>query len=264
MRTQKIKTTLIVATLLGVLQFSVAGAVSLRFSPQDQEVAMAEEGTLSIMLDEVLEVRTIEVIVTFDGSILSSLEGGMGAAYQDLPCYVWEGFSDEENQWTGFAVSMGVDCFVVGPGELFSWDFVAQGFGQCNITAVSVLLMDAAGVAIPDVELPGAVVLVSGGESSVWDERMPMQPIISAVPNPCNPMTNIEFWLPEPGKASLVLYDMKGRCVRKLLDGPVSGDWNSVRWDGRGEDGQAAPSGVYLYQLVSKQKTLSGRVTLAR
>ncbi len=264
MRTRNKTILLVVATLLGLLQYSAASAVDLRFSPLDQNMEIGQEGTLSIMLDEALDVRTIEVTVTFDGNIISSQGGGSGAAFQDLSCYVWEDFSASENQWTGFAVSLGVDCFVVGPGELFTWDFVAEGYGQCNITAVSVMLMDQAGEEISDVELPPAVVLVEGGETSAWDGRMPLQPTITAVPNPCNPMTSIEFWLPEPTDARLVIYDMKGRCVRTLLDGPVSGEWTSVRWDGRVENGQAAPSGVYLYQLVSTKKTLSGRVTLAR
>ncbi len=264
MRTGKKQTLIAVAILWGLLQVSVASAVTLRFSPLDQNMELGEQGTVSIMLDEVLEVRTIEVTVTFDGNIISSLEGGGGAAFQDLPCYVWEDFSADENQWTGFAVSMGFDCFVVGPGELFTWNFEAVGYGPSDITAISVVLLDAAGVEYPDVELANGTVLVEGGESAVGDGLPFAQPRITAMPNPFNPMTNIKFWLPEATDARLSIYDMSGRCVRKLLDGPVSSEWTSVRWNGRGDQGRAAPSGIYLYQLVTKKKTLSGRLTLAR
>lgn len=57
--------------LVSLLQLTGAQAVDLRFEPLDQNIALNDQGTLSIWLDDALEVRTIEVTVTFDGSILS-------------------------------------------------------------------------------------------------------------------------------------------------------------------------------------------------
>lgn len=255
---------MVAVILIGMLQVTTAGALDLRFEPEDQNIALNAEGSLSIWIDEALEVRTIEITVSYDGSILSGLVGGQGAAYQDLPCFVWEEYTPEENQWYGFAVSIGVDCFVVGPGELYTWNFTGIANGTSNITAVSVVLIDRYDVIIEEVVLPGTTVVVGDGIVSSPDFGNPQLPTILASPNPCNPMTFIKFWLPEPREASLDIYDMKGRRVRQLLDGSVPGEWSSVRWDGRTDNGAAAPSGVYLYRLETNKENLSGRVTLAR
>ncbi len=264
MKTRKFWALVALTIVWGMFTGSMVGASELRFSPLDQNIQQGEEGCLSIMLDEALEVRTIEVTVTFDGSILSGLEGGGGAAFQDLPCSVWQEYSSSENQWTGFAVALGADCFIVDPGELFYWNFSAENSGVSEITAVLVTLYDRFGVIIPGISLQSTSVVVGTGSSPVGDYGVPILPSITSSPNPFNPQTNIKFWLPQACEASLVVYDLKGRCVRKLLTGPVSEYWTIVRWDGRADSGHNVPSGVYLYQLVTAGEVLSGRMTLAR
>ncbi|MBM3288264.1 MAG: T9SS type A sorting domain-containing protein, partial [Candidatus Eisenbacteria bacterium] len=74
--------------------------------------------------------------------------------------------------------------------------------------------------------------------------------LLQCRPNPCGAAgTSIGFSLASPGIARLDLYDIQGRAVRRLLDGPRPAGLQSVLWDGRDESGAAAPSGIYLYRL---------------
>lgn len=57
------------------------------------------------------------------------------------------------------------------------------------------------------------------------------------------------FTLETSGEVSLDVYDLLGRHVEVLARGPYPAGPHKVRWDGRSEKGQIAPSGVYLYQL---------------
>jgi hypothetical protein len=251
------------AVLLTLLLAGPAAAVELRFTPPELTIeTLGQAGSLSIWLDEPLDVRTIEVTVTYDGSILSGEAGAAGAAFADLPCFVWEEYEQGENQWYGFAVAIGADCYVTGPGELYRWDFFTAGYGSCDIEAVSVVLYDQFAEEILDVTLPGASVTVGNGVVPV--PGVMSEPCITASPNPCNPMTSIRFWLPEERVARLEVYDIKGRLVRRLLDGPVGAHWSEVRWNGRTDAGVSCASGVYLYRLDTGHEHLTGRVTLAR
>lgn len=71
-------------------------------------------------------------------------------------------------------------------------------------------------------------------------------------PNPFNPQTTILYDLPY-GDAServqLVILDVAGRVVRRLVDEPQSGGAHHADWEGKDDGGQAVSSGVYFYVL---------------
>jgi len=68
-------------------------------------------------------------------------------------------------------------------------------------------------------------------------------------PNPFNPVTTIRFELPVPMHVGLAVYNLAGRRVRTLLDGPTDAGEYAVGWDGRNERGEGVASGVYFYRL---------------
>jgi hypothetical protein len=78
-------------------------------------------------------------------------------------------------------------------------------------------------------------------------------------PNPFNPSTTISFDLPgnrgERRHASLVIYDMRGRRMRTLIDSELEPGRYDVAWNGRDERGETVSSGIYLYRLRSEEKT---------
>jgi hypothetical protein len=78
---------------------------------------------------------------------------------------------------------------------------------------------------------------------------------INSYPNPFNPSTTIEFTLPAPGKANLVIYDIMGRKVRELVSGQLPAGSRSVLWDGHDDSGKLISSGVYFARLSMGKNT---------
>jgi hypothetical protein len=70
-------------------------------------------------------------------------------------------------------------------------------------------------------------------------------------PNPFNPATTIEFSLSAIGPVSLIVYDMRGRLVRKLVSCEQPAGRQRIVWDATDDDGQRVGSGVYFYVLVT-------------
>ncbi len=68
-------------------------------------------------------------------------------------------------------------------------------------------------------------------------------------PNPFNGETLIRFALPHAGSVDVRLYDLAGQQVATLLTGSRAAGSYTVRWDGRGAQGQLLASGVYIYRL---------------
>jgi C1A family cysteine protease len=85
------------------------------------------------------------------------------------------------------------------------------------------------------------------------------------VPNPFNPITTIEYQLPEPEEVTLRIYDVSGRVVRELMNSQqVAAGGHSVSWDGLDERGNPAASGVYFYVLTAGERSDSRRMILLK
>jgi hypothetical protein len=69
-------------------------------------------------------------------------------------------------------------------------------------------------------------------------------------PDPFESKTSIAFNLAAPGPVDLRIIDAAGRVVRVLSAGSSFGKGERVlTWDGRADDGRAAPAGVYWAEL---------------
>lgn len=69
-------------------------------------------------------------------------------------------------------------------------------------------------------------------------------------PNPFNPNTTIKFDIPKSSYVKLIIYDMLGREVMKLIDEKIEAGSYDISWDGRG-----FASGTYIYKLVTNDFT---------
>ena len=69
-------------------------------------------------------------------------------------------------------------------------------------------------------------------------------------PNPFNPAVVLPLDLATDQKqVSLALYDVLGRRVRQLWDGPLGAGTHRFTWDGRDEAGKGVAAGVYIYKV---------------
>ncbi len=86
----------------------------------------------------------------------------------------------------------------------------------------------------------------------------------AACPNPFNPATRIRYELPAGGRVRLLVYDLKGRLVRRLLDEERPAGRHEVTWDGRDDGGAGVASGTYLLTLRAGSHVARQKLTLLR
>lgn len=87
---------------------------------------------------------------------------------------------------------------------------------------------------------------------------------LAAVPNPCNPRTEVRFELPASLEVRLTVHDLRGRLVRTLVSGRLDAGAHAVDWDGADGLGRERASGVYLVVLAGDGVRTSQRITLVR
>ena len=88
--------------------------------------------------------------------------------------------------------------------------------------------------------------------------------LLPARPNPFTGSTNLLFELPREEDVRLLLYDVTGREVRRLLQGKRPAGRYALTWDGRDGTGRRVANGVYFVRLAAGDVRQSRRIVLAR
>ena len=70
-------------------------------------------------------------------------------------------------------------------------------------------------------------------------------------PNPFNPSTRIDFYLPRASEAGVVVYDIRGNKVRTFDPQYLPAGAHSVIWNGENQSGARVASGIYIYRLTA-------------
>ena len=76
-------------------------------------------------------------------------------------------------------------------------------------------------------------------------------------PNPFNPSTTIDFWLPSPSHVHIDVVNLIGQLVEVLLDDNHEAGYHSVIWEAA-----HFSSGVYFYRLEADGSVQSKKMML--
>jgi hypothetical protein len=94
---------------------------------------------------------------------------------------------------------------------------------------------------------------------------LPVRTVLhQARPNPFRGSVVIAYDLLAAEAVRLTIYDLRGRTVATLVDGPVPAGRHSASWSGRDADGRALPQGLYFYRLEAGAFVEARRLVLLR
>ena len=83
--------------------------------------------------------------------------------------------------------------------------------------------------------------------------------ISDAYPNPFNPQTNFEIYIPEFSSVKIQVFDIRGKVVDKLFDGSLAKGVYQMQWDAG-----SFTSGVYFVSLYSNNILSTKKVILLK
>jgi hypothetical protein len=83
-------------------------------------------------------------------------------------------------------------------------------------------------------------------------------------PNPFNPETVITYNLPDNSRVELIIYNLKGQRVKKLVNEEQSAGIKTIIWDGRDERGNRVSSGIYFYRIKAGELTEQKKMILLK
>ena len=132
---------------------------------------------------------------------------------------------------------------------------IKNGTGGTTVTLNDLILVEAHAQSVP-VNIAGRLVEVS--IPSAFD-------LVNNHPNPFNPSTSISYDVPQQAHITLVVYNVLGQKVVRLVDEFKQPGRYIAIWQGRNLNGIGVSSGVYFYRLsTSTGFVKSKRMTLLK
>lgn len=87
--------------------------------------------------------------------------------------------------------------------------------------------------------------------------------VLSTSPNPFLGRARLAFYLAEPARADLRVYDLSGRLVRRVHQSRLEAGDHAFDWDGRNDFGRETPAGIYFVRLEAGAHRVVGKIVKA-
>jgi len=222
----------------------VAAAVSLGFG----EVT---DSSIEVIYDTNADIAGFQFTVS--GLTLSDASGG--AAEE-------AGFTVSVGATTGIVIGFSFDGSVIpaGAGTLTTLSAYNPS-GNTEACMSDAIISDSNGGSFENVTV-GECADISMLDIS--DELPGEYSLSQNYPNPFNPTTNISFSIVEASDVSLKVYDLSGKEINELANNFYTPGTYNVMWDATDSYGNQVSSGIYMYQLKSKDGILSNSMILMR
>jgi len=118
---------------------------------------------------------------------------------------------------------------------------VPGGGGSATLTLRDLGSATWAGMAAPTQAMVASVELGAPGVAA--------PAVFPAKPNPFVTETEIAYVLPDAARASLRVFDVRGRLVRVLVDADLPAGIHRAHWNGRDAAGRTVAAGIYFVKL---------------
>ena len=99
---------------------------------------------------------------------------------------------------------------------------------------------------------------------AVEHDTPPASLFLAAAPNPVRDAARISFGLPRATTVRLAIFDVNGRQVRVVADGPMSAGRHALMWDGRDEGGSHLAAGAYFIHLEAGSDRVTRKIVSVR
>ena len=130
---------------------------------------------------------------------------------------------------------LGEGAGVQGEGTVLYATFRRLAAGDAQVRLQSVTARDAA----------NRPVALAGGRPALPAATQ----LAAPYPNPFRGATTLRLALTRDAQVKVAVYDLVGRRVRVLADGPLSAGETALTWDGRDDDGRTVAPGLYLVRF---------------
>jgi hypothetical protein len=101
------------------------------------------------------------------------------------------------------------------------------------------------------------------GSTTVQVPSPPLE-ISQVFPNPFRNSASLEFTIPDAGRVTVNVYDVRGKLVARLDDGARPAGTHAITWNGRDSSGSRVSAGTYFFKLEAPGVISTRKAVLVR
>jgi len=228
--------------LIDTLPYSEPALAQGDVQMNDEELEVGSDISIPLLISNGSNVLSFEGTITFDPNSL---------IFQDI---IWSELLDD------FAIEISVEegrINFAGAGS--TPDGEAGVFSTINFTPQENFANDQTTVSLASLRWNEGETQIDVASSTVMSvvsiegaTELPRSfTLRQNYPNPFNPTTTISYGLPENADVSIIIYDIKGREVRTLVQTNQSAGWHDVAWDGITNSNTMVSTGVYFARIIA-------------
>ena len=100
---------------------------------------------------------------------------------------------------------------------------------------------------------------------SIIDEALPITyNLYNAYPNRFNPVTTLQYDLPEDAMVNITIYDMMGRIVKTVVNSSQTAGYKSIKWNATNDRNEPVSAGLYLYTIQAGEFRQTKKMVLLK
>jgi hypothetical protein len=219
----------------------------------DAEFYPGQTLEVELLINQCTNLLSFELEIEYDGSIMSFEQSVWESPYDD--------FTIEENNEDGLLRIAGFSGSGSENGNLVKLHFtVAETFDgeEIEVTVSKYRLNE-------NVEGVNVVGVFTKSAMGIESDLIPGQYALHQNhPNPFNPLTTLQYDLPEDAVVHITIYDMMGRVVCNLVNSQQTAGYKSVQWNATNDAGSPVSAGLYLYTIEAGQFRQTKKMVLLK
>ncbi len=217
------------------------GSLGLSLSAQD-ELVMGEELKIKVNLDNNPGmVKGIHFTISYPESQLELISVIQSDELRGSSLPVFFDSRAVNNNIDVSLALLGGDAVIGGSGVIVELTFRLLNTDDLSLSFDMIDMRDGQNNPLPAVG--------NGWEYRLTPELPTAYGLSQNYPNPFNLQARISYQIPEPGFVNILIYNIQGQVVRKLVDEYRPAGFHSEIWDGRNDDGEVIASGIYTYRM---------------
>jgi len=171
----------------------------------------------------------------------------LGNSVPELEIYM-EGYWFDQTIWQGLAFRE----TLISNGFNVTWNDFPDGHELCGAMGNQDLVLEQ---------------FFAYEELEVEDPKNPLPlqyTLHSPYPNPFNPITKLQYDLPENALVNITIYDMMGRVVSNLVSSQQNAGYKSIQWNATNNLGEPVSAGMYIYMIQAGEFRQTKKMVLLK